>query len=703
MHSRNQWGRRLASAAAALLLLAAPASAGTVPVEEEPMYSSFTYAVSRGKIYALESPAPYRVEAQVNAASLGAPLQEPTDLCVFDHEIYIADSAGNCVLRTDDRFQLLGILDRFVWQGKEETFSQPEGVSVTDEHIYIADTGNRRIVVLNHDGSCFSVIGKPDTDVLSADLLFEPRKLAADGKGRVYTVVKGVYEGIMELYDDGSFGGFVGSIPVDPDPLTLLWKRLMSKEQREKLENFIPVEYTNLTLDADGFLFTVSLAAEDQDSIRKLNAAGDDILVRSSLGNIPVSGAVKEANGFPVDGEQSDFVDIAVGEDGLFYALDSEYGRIYTYDTNGNLLYVCGGRSTGQNGTFPKGSSIALLGETLIVADSSTGTLTLFSRTAYADAIALGIAQYDRDAYADSIETWNQVLQYNRHFVLAYSKIGQALYQSGDYAGAMDYFRKAVDQANYSKAFSRWRTAWFTEHFVWIIAGAAAAIVLLFAVCTAVRRLLRRHPVQRGSILDSLHYPLYVIFHPFDGFWDLKNEKRGRKWVATLLVMLTVVTFAADRSLSGFAVSAVPDRQLDILYELKFVLVPLALFLVGNMSITTLMDGKGTLGQVYTAVGYALTPLILIKLPLTLISNLFTQDEAMYVYLFNAIAVLWVAFLLFGALMNTHEYTGGKTVATLLITAVAMMIICFICVLFFSLFSELVGFVYTVIQETQYR
>ena len=153
MHSRNQWGRRLASAAAALLLLAAPASAGTVPVEEEPMYSSFTYAVSRGKIYALESPAPYRVEAQVNAASLGAPLQEPTDLCVFDHEIYIADSAGNCVLRTDDRFQLLGILDRFVWQGKEETFSQPEGVSVTDEHIYIADTGNRRIVLCERGAS----------------------------------------------------------------------------------------------------------------------------------------------------------------------------------------------------------------------------------------------------------------------------------------------------------------------------------------------------------------------------------------------------------------------------------------------------------------------------------------------------------------------------------------------------------------------
>lgn len=697
-------GKRLLAFAGAFLLLAMfPVSAQTVPVEEEPMYTSYTYAVSKGKIQVLEAPAPYRTSALINSATLGVALGEPVDLCVYEQEIYIVDRANNCIYRTNEDFAVSGTIDSFDWQGKKQTFSSPEGIDVTADHIYIADTGNRRVVVLNKDGSCYAVITRPSTEVMSADLQFEPRKVAADGTGRVYAVCKGVYEGIMELYDDGSFGGFVGSVPVEADPLTVLWKSILSKEQRAKLENFIPVEYTNLSLDKDGFLYAVSLAAEGQDSIRRLNAADSDILVRSALGNIPVTGVVEEAEGFSTKGELSDFVDVITGENGVYYVLDSEYNRIFAYDENGNLLFVFGGRSSGQNGTFAKAAAIELLDDCVLVADSGSASITVFTRTDYADAMFLGVEQYRNDEYAASIQTWNTVLQYNRHFVLAYSKIGQAYYQMGDYEAAMDCFVTAVDQSNYSKAFLRYRTAWLSEHFTLVMLVIGGLIALIMVLTVVGRRLEARYPIKQGSVRDCLKYPLYVIFHPFDGFWDLKNEKRGRKWVATVLVILTIVAFAAERSLSGFAVSAVPDRQFDILYELKFVLIPLILFLVGNMSITTLMDGKGKFGQIYTAVGYALTPLILIKLPLTLVSNWFTQSEQMYLYLFNAIAIVWTAFLLFAALMQTHEYTAGKTIGTLLITFVAMVIICFICVLFFSLFTKLVGFVYTVIQETQYR
>ena len=703
---KKKWKRLLSLTAAVMALLSTAGSAEESVhekrIEEEPMYHSFIYTYMDGGTWAVEAPAPYRPTEKVDSETLGVELNEPVDIFAGEDETFIVDSAGNQVIHTDGEFRVLEVIKGFENNGESESFKEPEGVYATGEKIYIADTGNHRIVVLNRDGSCSSVITAPESEVLAEDLVFAPQKVAVDANGRVYAVVQGVYEGIMELYEDGSFGGFVGSIPVDPDPLEVLWKSIMTQEQRNRLENFIPVEYTNLALDEDGFIYAVSLASEDTNSIRRLNAAGDDILSRNALGGLPINGILPGGR-TPDSAPSSSFVDIDVDDSGLYYALDAEYGRVFGYDSKGNLLFVFGGKNTSQNGTFQNAASIALLGEKVCVADSTGGNITVFERTEYADQILRGIELYNNDRYEESIEAWNEVLRYNSHFVLAYSKIGDALYQLEDYNEAMEYYQMAVDQTGYSKAFTRWREDAFSRNFAWILAGLIGVIIALFVARYLYKRWRRKHPVKRGSIFDSLTYPLYILFHPFDGFWDLKNEKRGRAWVSTLLIVLTIVTFAVERGLSGFSISSTPDAQLDIIYELKFVLVPLALFLVANLSITTLMDGKGTFRQLYIASGYMLTPLILIKLPVALISNLLTQAEGVYVTLLSTISILWVAMLVFAALSCTHEYTASKTVGTIALTAVAMVIICFICVLFFSLFTELVGFVYTIMEELQYR
>lgn len=688
-----------------LLLMPLTASAEEVigkPVGEEPMYQSFIYTYSKGSFSAVEAPAPYRPVSRVDTTTLGVALGEPVDIFALKEDVYIVDKSNNQVVCTDASFKVTGVIKEFKWKGKTETFKAPEGVYATADKVYVADTGNRRIVVLNKDGSCSSVITTPKADVLAADLVFAPQKVAADGKGRVYAVVQGVYEGIMELYEDGSFGGFVGSIPVSPDPFTMLWKSIASKEQRDKLENFIPVEYTNLSLDKDGFVYTVSLAAEKQNSIRRLNAAGGDILNRGSLRNIPVSG-ILEGTRETIGAQASDFLDIVVDDNDSYYALDGEYGRIFGYDSRGNLLFVFGGKNTGQNGTFQKASAMVILGDKICVADSVAADITVFERTDYANEILRGIALYEDDKYEESIAVWNEVLRYNSNFVLAYSKIGQCYYQLDESAKAMTYFKKAMDQDNYSLAFTRWREEAFSENFGIILVGLVVVIVLLVVGKRLYGNWAKKHPAKPNSLRDNLHYPFYVIFHPIDGFWDLKYEKRGKTWVSTLIIFLTIIAFAMERGLSGFAITATPDQPLDIMYQLKFVLVPLALFIIANLSITTLMDGKGTFKQIYIATGYVLLPLVLVKIPLTIASNLFAQTEAMYVALFNGIAIVWVAMLLFCALMCTHEYTAAKTVWTVILTAIAMVIICFICVLFFFLFSELIGFVYTVFQEIRYR
>ena len=40
--------------------------------------------------------------------------------------------------------------------------------------------------------------------------------------------------------------------------------------------------------------------------------------------------------------------------------------------------------------------------------------------------------------------------------------------------------------------------------------------------------------------LKALKYATYIMGRPFDGFWDLKHEKRGNLKAAMILVVVTI-------------------------------------------------------------------------------------------------------------------------------------------------------------------
>lgn len=661
-------------------------------VKEDPVYFSYNYTKYQNEYYVALSPDAYTVTNLIDSGTLGTELKNPVDIYVDDNNVlYIVDCENSRILCIDS--EKVSIIDGFINEGVSDVFKNPEGICVKSGKIYIADTGNKRIVILNKDLTLRNILNKPKSEAIAADLNFTPKKIDVDSNGRIYTVINGAYEGIMQLYEDNSFGGYIGTIPVETNPFLVIWKKLMSKEQRSKLMNTIPVEYTNLSVTDEGFIYAVSLKTDSSDPISLLNSKGKNVINDNSLGDIPIEGDVGV--------DDIALADICYDEDGLFYALDSDSGRVFAYDKTGNMLFMLGGYDSAQAGTFSSASSISILNGKILVADATRGTVTAFERTKYADDIVSAINLYNSEDYEGSIEKWNAVLGYNNNYSLAYSKIGSALYRQQKYKEAMDYFEKANDQKNYSKAFEKHRTNVFQENFAIIVIGLIIALVLLIAIFHFIGKYKKKHPALRGSKREAIEYPLYLILHPFDAFWDLKYEKRGRVWISTALYVLTIISFAVERGLTGFSLISNPDHQVDILFELKFVLLPLALFIVANLSITTFLNGKGTFKQIYTALGYALTPIVLTKIPLTIISNFLTLNEQAVYSIISVVVYLWVAILIFAMLSCTHEYTAGQTIASILLTVIAMAIICFICVLFFALCEKIFGLVYSVIKEIQ--
>lgn len=209
--------------------------------------------------------------------------------------------------------------------------------------------------------------------------------------------------------------------------------------------------------------------------------------------------------------------------------------------------------------------------------------------------------------------------------------------------------------------------------------------------------------VKASRTLHSLRYALYVIVHPFDGFWDLIHEKRGSVAAANIIVFAVLVTRLIRLRFTGFMFLDVYWPNVSIWTETLQILVPLLLFCIANWGITTLFDGKGSLRNVYMGVAYALTPYVLLQIPMVIMSNFVTADEGIFYTLFNALSLLWSGALIFSALMKIHDYTVTQTVFSTLASIVGMLAIAMLCLIFFSMFSEAIGYFSSLVQEIRIR
>lgn len=491
--------------AAALSLGAAwPAGAETAyppadrqTVDADMPTSAYTYSRYKG-VSVLPSPSPYTVAYVVRADGLGVPLKEPQDVTADGQgRFYISNSGANNILCTDASFNLLRVIDGFDRAGKRETFQNPSGCFVAaDGTLYIADTDNRRVVVLDGEGKLVRTVEHPQADILPADFEFKPQKVAVDDSGRIYVVAKGVYEGIMVFFEDGAFSGFIGSMPVTANPLEILWRSLMSQKQLAKVEQYIPVEYTNLYLDTEGFIYAVSLSDQSETPIRRLNIAGQDILLRNALTEMPVAGEDFESENAARSGA-SQFVDIFAQEDGIYYALDGKRCRVFAYDADGNLLFVFGGSGQYQAGTFLSPKAVFGVGDGLGVLDSDQGVITVFRPTEYLLKIKEGLQTYRDSRYEDSMEVWQDVLRINVNLDLAYSKIGMSLYRLERYEEAMNYFERGLDKPHYSKAFSQYQRLYLRRNLSWILPAVLGALLFTAAAVVWIRRRRGRKPDRK--------------------------------------------------------------------------------------------------------------------------------------------------------------------------------------------------------------
>ena len=202
---------------------------------------------------------------------------------------------------------------------------------------------------------------------------------------------------------------------------------------------------------------------------------------------------------------------------------------------------------------------------------------------------------------------------------------------------------------------------------------------------------------------ESLRYSLYVLTHPFDGFWDLTHEKRGSIAAANTLLILTFMTRIWNLRFECFLFNDTRWERINIWSQILGILAPLLLYVVANWCLTTLFDGKGRMTDVYMGLCYSLTPYILLVNPVTIISNVLTKEEGAFLIYFNYLAIAWAAGLILVSVMQIHDYSLGKAILAIAFSVVGMMIIVFLVMLFFSLVSDAISFFISIGKEILLR
>ena len=688
-------------------------------------YQTYVYDVYGDALY---SPDAYTAISSVGSDYMGLelPIENPGDMVTDEAlNVYIADTGNNRIVVLDRYYKVNFTISEFSNdQGVPDRLTAPQGVFVSEPNekygklIWVCDTGSNRIVVFDEFGNFQRIVEEPESSLFDQDSVYKPVAIAVDAYNRLYVVSSTTYQGVIVMTDEGEFTGFIGAQAVQMTAWEIIWRRFQTEEQRAASEQKVSTEFNNISINKNKGLVYVTTSTIDEGAVagaingkdkkgtnspvKLLNANGSEIMRRNGFwmpaGEIDFSSrSTDEITGV------STIIDAAVGPEDTWSIIDEKRNRIYTYDFDGNLLFAFGDNGT-MLGNLGSIEAVAYQGTNMLVLDKTNDNITVFQRTEYGDILLSAIAAEATQDFDLAINLWTDVLKRNSNFDSAYVGIGQAMYRNKDYANSLTYFESAYDTTNWSNSYKEIRKEWMSTYFLLLLLIIVVVIVgisLFFKWMAKINKRVATSGKKR-TFGQEIAYGFHVILHPFDGFWDLKHEKRGSVRGAIFFILLAIGTFYYQAIGQGYLLD--PFASLASVWAQIFgVLVPLFLFVLANWCLTTLFEGEGSFKDIFVACGYSLLPIPLLVIPTTIYSNFCITTETDIIGFISTFAFIWLGLLVFFGTMVTHDYSMGKNVITVLGTIVGMVFIMFLAVLFTTLVGKIVGLITNIVDEIQYR
>lgn len=642
----------------------------------------------------------YEAKIVIDSVTLkSAPFNDIKDICSDSKgDVYLLDSGASTIYVLDKNYKLKKTIDSIEYKGEKLNILGASGIFVKDDLIYIADTKNARVLVLNLKGKVKYNLSLPNSHLIPSDFNYAPIRIAVDSRNYMYIASDGSYYGALVYSPKMEFLGFYGANTVAlsaTDAISNFVKKIFSNDEKKAASVLaLPYQFNDFVVGPKDFIYTVTGYTGDKGlshgQVKRLNPGGKDVLGKEDYNFADNSNTlVKEQslNAIDVDG------------DGFFYVLDTSYGRVFWYDDESNLMSVFGSiGSDSQVGTFSFATSLAVNGTDVLVSDSQGKTITVFSITEYGKKVRAAQLETLNDDFENTVDEWNEILAEDSNNQLAYRGLAKAYYTMGDYAKALEFSKKGTDRETYANAFVKIRTAFLEEGFTFVFLGAVvliAGIWILFHFKRKKNIILIKN--EKFKVMTS------SIFHPFESFRLVKEKGMGSVIIATVILLVYYVITALKDTAAGFAFNKFDPANYNSFYILLSTVGLVVLFVISNWLVCVLMGGIGKIKEIYIVTCYSLVPMIFGTTVALILTHVLSPDEYVFVTILQAVCLLYTFFMLIVGIMKVHDYEFGKFVGTTIVTVIAMGIIVFLIFLILLLAQQMTGWISTAYLELKYR
>ncbi len=645
-------------------------------------------------------------------------LNQPEDLFIDAQGfLYIADTGNHRIVKLDNNGKAVDI-----FRGpNDKRLSSPRGVFVDNiGNMFIADTGNNRIVHLSSYGEYIEEFIMPESELLSDFFVFAPSKICITPTGNIY-VLRGETIMILDAYN--RFRGYMGQNQIGFNLLDTVLRIFASEEQKRVIRRRTAAAYISMTMDDKGMLYATSYDYAGGE-IKKLNSVGRNIYRQYGVQQTPgfkllsaltqvslESESFRFGEDFDDDGNwiQPVFVDLAVDKRGIVTVVEEKTGKIYQYDQLGNLLTVFGGKGT-QKGRFDFPSALKVDQDgRIFVLDRTRANIQIFKPTAFITRVHEATEQYSKGNYDEAYELWNEVLRNDENYRLARIGLANTMYKNEQWKDAMNQYLLADDRAGYSKAFIEYRYDMFRKNFPFVLLTILAFVAAIIFFVRWLRDISLKAMIDfegRGhkkmGLLEGLKLAPGVIFRPVESFELIKNG-RGRLNILSGLIILVLVllTRVFYMFVVHYPLADIDLRSANLTLEAIKMLLPVATWVLASFAITSIMDGEAKADEILLASAYCMVPYILVTAPLAIVSRFMAREGITFYALAINGTNIWIFILIFTSLKVLNDYPVSKTALIYGVSGVTMILIWLVCLLGYVVTGRLYQFIEGIFQEVR--